>query len=126
SFEREYAAALVPFQLRSFYATEPAQRLLLDDEGYLKGRVNLDQRVAGAARTFSAYKLILQRIYGVDTDIQLPIVVTIPDPETGLDRHFKASFDYRFIDVIPVGDLPVLNDDVISVCGRPCSTATSC
>ena len=30
SFEHEYAAALVPFQLRSFYATAPARRLLLD------------------------------------------------------------------------------------------------
>jgi hypothetical protein len=113
SFEHEYAAALVPFQLRSFYATAPARRLLLDDDGYLKGRVNLDQRVAGAARTFSAYKLVLQRIYGVDIDAQLPIIVTLPDPETGLDRHFKASFDYRFIDVVPVGEPPALTDDVI-------------
>jgi hypothetical protein len=113
SFEHEYATALVPFQLRSFYATAPARRLLLDEEGYLKGRVNLDGRVADAARLFAAYKLILQRIYGLDVETELPIIVTVPDPDTGLDRHFKASLDYRFIDVVPVGEPPALADDII-------------
>ncbi len=113
NYEHEYAAALVPFQLRSFYATTPARQLLLDDEGYLHGRVNLDGRVAGAARLFSAYKLILERIYGVQVDSQLPLIITVPDPETGLDRHFKAAFDYRFIDVVAIGEPPALDEDVL-------------
>ena len=112
SFELEYAAAFVPFQLRSFYATTPARRLLLDHEGYLKGRVNLGERVVDGARLFTAYKLILQRVYGIDIEAQLPIILTVPDPDTGLDRHFKVSFDYRFMDVVPVGEPPVLTDDV--------------
>ena len=113
SFEREYAAALAPFQLRSFYATDPARRVLMDGEGYLQGRVNLDERVANGARVFTAYKLILERIYALKVDTGLPIIITVPDPETGLDRHFKASFDYRFIDVVPVGEPPALSDEVI-------------
>ncbi|HMH48938.1 MAG TPA: GAF domain-containing protein [Candidatus Acidoferrum sp.] len=113
AFELEYAAALVPFQLRSFYATDPARRFLLDDEGYLKGRVNLDGNVIDAARIFTAYKLILQRIYKLDVEAELPIIITVPDPDTGLDRHFKAAFDYRFIDVVPVGEPPALSDDAL-------------
>jgi GAF domain len=113
SFEHEYAAALVPFQLRSFYATDPMRRLLLDDEGYLKGRVNLDGSVADRIRLFTAYKLVLKRIYGIEIEAQLPIIITVPDPQTGLDRHFKAAFDYRFVDVTPVGEPPALNEDVI-------------
>ena len=113
NYEHEYATALVPFQLRSFYATNPARRLLLDDEGYLKGRINLEDSVIDGARIFTAYKLILQRVYGIDVEAELPIIITVPDPDTGLDRHFKASFDYRFIDVVPVGEPPALSDDVI-------------
>jgi GAF domain-containing protein len=113
AFEHEYAAALVPFQLRSFYATDPARRFLLDDEGYLKGRVNLDGNVVDAARVFTAYKLILQRIYKLDVEAELPIIITVPDPDTGLDRHFKAAFDYRFIDVVPVGEPPALDEDAL-------------
>jgi hypothetical protein len=113
SFEHEHAAALVPFQLRSFYATEPMRRLLLDDEGFLKGRVNIDARVADRIRLFTAYKLVLKRIYGIEIEAQLPLIITVPDPQTGLDRHFKAAFDYRFVDVMPVGEPPALNEDVI-------------
>jgi GAF domain-containing protein len=112
SVEQEYAAALVPFQLRSFYATAPAHRLLVDPDGYLRGRINLDERVVSAVRLLSAYKLIFKRIYGISIDAELPLIVTVPDPETGLDRHFKVSFDYRFIDVVPVGEPPALPDDV--------------
>jgi len=113
SFEQEYAAALVPFQLRSFYATTPASRLLLDREGYLQGRVNLDERVVAVVRLFTAYKLILQRVYGIKIDAELPLIITVPDPDTGLERHFKATFDYRFVDVTTVGEPPALGDEVI-------------
>jgi GAF domain len=113
NYEHEYAAALVPFQLRSFYSTDPARRMLLDEEGYLKGRVNLDHGVVDAARIFTAYKLILQRIYGIDIEAELPIIITVPDPDTGLDRHFKASFDYRFMDVVAVGEPPALDAEAV-------------
>jgi len=69
--------------------------------------------VVDAARIFTAYKLILQRIYKLDVEAELPIIITVPDPDTGLDRHFKASFDYRFIDVVPVGEPPALDDDAL-------------
>lgn len=113
SFEQEYAAALVPFQLRAFYATTPALRLLLDREGYLQGRISLDEDLIATAKRFSAYKLILKRVYGIEVDGELPIILTVPDPDTGLDRHFKVSFDYRFLDVVPVGEPPALTDDAI-------------
>lgn len=111
-FEQEHAAALAPFQLRSFYATPPARRLLLDREGYVQGRVNLDERVIGTARLFAAYKLILRRVYGIEIEAELPLIITVPDPDTGLDRHFKAAFDHRFLDVTTVGEPPVLTDEV--------------
>jgi GAF domain-containing protein len=113
-FEQEHAAALAPFQLRSFYATPPARRLFLDSEGYLQGRVNLDERIAGVARLLSAYKLILRRVYGIEIEGELPLIITVPDPDTGLDRHFKAAFDHRFLDVTTVGEPPVLTDEVKS------------
>jgi GAF domain-containing protein len=113
SFEHEYAAALVPFQLRSFYATTPARSLLLDEGGFLTGRVNLEASVVDGARLFTGYKLILQRVYGIEVEAELPIIITVPDPDTGLDRHFKVVFDYRFIDVVPVGEPPVLSDEAV-------------
>ena len=41
-----------------------------------------------------------------------PIIFTVEDRETGLDRHFKIGFEGRFIDVEPAGTLPALAPDV--------------
>lgn len=109
--DQEYGAAMVPFQLRSFYATPAAKRMLLDDRGYLKGRVNIEETALGHARTLSTYRLILRRLYDIRFDSEFPIIVTVPDPDTALDRYFKVSFDHRFVDVVPVGELPVLTEE---------------
>ena len=109
-WEQEYYAALVPFHLRAFYSSPLMQRLLIGEGGALKGRVNLDPQVLSAMRVAYAYGLILRRHYGIDLDVDYPIIFSVPDPDTGLDRHFRILFDWRFVQVDAVGGLPELSD----------------
>src|SRR5437867_3727923 len=111
-FEQEFSAVLVPFQLKSFYATPPFERLLRADDGTLRGRVNLDASMVTAMRLFIAHALVLQRVYGVDLIVEYPLILTVPDPDTGLDRHFKMEFDWRFVEVETVGAVPTLTDEI--------------
>jgi GAF domain len=111
-FEQEFSAVLVPFQLRSFYSTPLFERHLRGADGGLSGRVNLDGPMVSALRLFFAYGLVLERIYGVNLLVEYPLVLTVRDPETGLDRHFRMDFDWRFVEVKTVGDPPTLSDDV--------------
>jgi len=111
-FEQEFSAVLVPFQLKSFYATPPFERLLRAEDGVLRGRVNLDAPMVSAMRLFFAYALVLERVYGISLDVEYPLILTVPDPDTGLDRHFKMEFDWRFVEVETVGAVPTLSDDV--------------
>src|SRR5215831_2723288 len=41
-WEQEYGAALFPFEFRAFYATSAFRRALMNEDGTLRGRVNLD------------------------------------------------------------------------------------
>src|SRR5439155_4626745 len=111
-FEQEFSAVLVPFQLKSFYATPPFERLLRADDGTLRGRVNLDASMVTAMRLFFAYALVLQRVYGVDLIVEYPLILTVPDPDTGLDPHFQIEFDWRFVEVETVGAVPTLSDEI--------------
>ena len=111
-FEQEFSAVLVPFQLKSFYATPPFERHLRAEDGTLRGRVNLDAPMVSAMRIFFAYALVLERIYGVNLIVDYPLVLTVPDPDTKLDRHFKMEFDWRFVEVKTVGDVPPLSDEI--------------
>ncbi len=109
-FDQEFSAVLIPFMLKSFYATPPFEQLLQSEDGSLRGRVNLGPEMISAMRLFFAYTLVLDRIYGVQLDVEYPLILTTTDPDTGLDRHFKMDFDWRFVEVETVGPVPVLTD----------------
>src|SRR5438445_9314678 len=111
-FEQEFSAVLVPFRLKSVYATPPFDQLLRGEDGTLRGRVNLGLPMVSAMRLFFAYALVLERVYGVDLNVDYPLILTVPDPETALDRHFKMEFDWRFVEVKPVGTIPTLPDEM--------------
>ncbi len=111
-WEQEYGAALFPFQLRAFYATSAFRRSLMNDDGTLHGRVNLDGQRLQAAKLLLAYELILERRYGIQLGVEVPIIFTSVDPATTLDRHFQLQFDWRFVEVKPVGPVAPLPEGV--------------
>jgi GAF domain len=110
-WEQGYGAAMIPFQLRGFYATPPMRRDLMHDDGRLKGHINLDETFVAAIRRGYAYALVLQRLYGLAVDLEYPLILTVSDRDTGLDRHFRLLFDWQFVDVEARGALPALPDD---------------
>jgi hypothetical protein len=109
-WEQEYGAALYPFQLRAFYATSAFRRSLMNDDGTLQGRMNVDHQRLATIKVLLAYELILQRTYGIDLGVETPVIFTTVDPTTNLDRHFQMQFDWRFVEVEPVGPVPPLAD----------------
>ncbi len=109
-WEQEYGAALFPFQLRAFYATSLFRRTLMNDDGTLHGRVNVEEQRLAAAKLLLAYELILERTYGIDLGVEIPVVFTSEDPATTLERHFRLDFDWRFVDVKLDGPAPKLTD----------------
>ncbi len=109
--DREYGAAIAPFQLRGFYATPPFQQLFLAEDGTFRGRMNIEPSTLNAMRLLRAYALVLARVYSIELDLDYSFIFTVTDPETGLDRHFKGQFDLRFVEVVPVGPTPPLTDE---------------
>ena len=110
-WSQEYAAVMMPFQLRSVYQSPSFERVLMSEDGLLKGRTVYDGRAMATIRTTLAYTLILRQVYGIEAGNDPYLIVTGTDPDTGLDRHFKVRFDYRFIEVVPQGPAPVLDEE---------------
>jgi GAF domain len=109
--EEGYAAALLPFRLQTFFATDNFDRFLTNQEGFLKGRIDADAGLLAKVRLIHAYSLILQRVYGVEGGIEFPWISIVDDPETGLERHFKLLLETRFLEVDVLGEAPVLTDE---------------
>src|SRR5947208_4993937 len=107
-----YGAAMVPMQLRGFYATPPMERLLMTEDWHLKGRLNLEGPMIAAMRRAYAYGMVLEKVYGLELELNVPLILTVPDPDTGLDRHFGLLFDWTFVDVEVQGEKPALPADM--------------
>ena len=112
AWEHAYAAAMIPFQLRGFYATPQMRLNMMDDSGRIKGRLNVDDKLVSLLRRGYAYVLILQRVYGLKVELDYTPTLTVPDRDTGLDRHFRLLFDSQFVDVEVVGERPPLPEGV--------------
>jgi hypothetical protein len=112
AWDHAYGAAMVPFALRPVYATPSMRRDLIDTDGVLRGRINVDERFVAALRRGYAYSLVLQRLYGVTVEVEHPLILTVTDPTSGLDRHFRIFFDGQFVDVEAPEGLPPLPEEV--------------
>jgi len=110
AWDQAYVAALAPFDLVSFYETPAFRRDLLGDDRHLRGRLNLDADTMRGARLRFAYKVVLERVYGIKLELDYPLMITVTDPDSGLERHFGISFDPTFQDVHVVGERPLLSD----------------
>ncbi len=113
SFDQEFGAALIPFQLRSFYATPAFERLFGGESGTVRVSANLDPGTLNLMRRLKAYALVLKRVHDVELSVNYPVTLTVSDPDTGLERYFRVEFDPRFLEVEPVGPVPPLTDDVL-------------
>ena len=111
SWAEDYAAAMFPFQFRSFYAAPAFARLFSEADGMMRGQINLDAAILTKARILNAYALILRRLYGVELGFDYPIIISIEDPHTQLERHFRLYFDRQFLEVEAVGEVRPLTGD---------------
>ncbi|MBN1102136.1 MAG: GAF domain-containing protein [Deltaproteobacteria bacterium] len=110
-WETEAVMVVVPFTARSMFVSPTFKRLFFGKEGNLLGKLNLDEGAFHRGRVIRAYLLVLSKLYDIHQDFEYPLIRTVSDPETGLNRHFKIRTDFRFIDVRPMGELKSLSDE---------------
>jgi hypothetical protein len=110
SWDRDFMAATVPFQLRAVHATPSFGRLLLDADGTLQGLVNMSAEGTAHGRLLYAYDAILRAHYGMTLDVDYPLILAVRDPDSGLDRYFRIQFATRYCTVRARGPLPPLDE----------------
>lgn len=110
-WETEAVLAVVPFSAKPIFVSPPFKRIFFSKEGDLLGRFNLDEETFQRGRVIRTYLLILAGLYDIHENFDYPLIRTVPDPETQLDRHFRIRTDFRFIDVHPMGEMKALSSE---------------
>ncbi|MEZ4698779.1 MAG: hypothetical protein R2834_00495 [Rhodothermales bacterium] len=106
-----YAAAVLPFGIKSFYVT-PAFAAL-DLLSHLRALFYREMDRMMPAKIMTAYAYILKKVYGASTDMAFPVMVPVTDEATGLTRYFKLDFDTSFCTVVVKGQTPELDPATI-------------
>jgi hypothetical protein len=99
SAEGLHGCAGVPFSYDNIFETPGAELLgVLTEEALFTGTRFTPEIMVGGT-IMAAYEHILLSLYGIDVDFDPPLVVTVRDPETELQRHFQLVWDSRFMTV---------------------------
>jgi hypothetical protein len=110
SWETDIVGIFVPFNLQPVYVSPLFRRLLLNEEGLMKGKALMGEDNFLRGRILRAYYLILEQYYGIRQKLEYPIVRVVPDPETGLDLHLRIKPNLRFMEVHHKGELKQLSE----------------
>ena len=97
--EGVYGNAGEPFTFDVIYSTPGAERLgVLSEESLFTG-TRFEPELMAQGSMMGAYEYVLRMLYGIDVDFDPPLVLTVPDPDTGLQRHFQLLWDPRFMTI---------------------------
>ncbi len=121
-------AAAAPFRMEPVIASERFREFGLTPSrtaGIRTGSQVVSAERLIEAKSLSAWHLILNRMYDLDVETEVPVTVDRLDPETGLMTFHKVSFDLRFVNVSVHGTLPELSSESLRhVLSHPDDLAT--
>ena len=110
-WESDCAAAFVPFQFASFYAT-PAFKTLFRMEGQgFTPQLNIDSQQWEWGRSLKAYIYILKKFYDIDLSWDYPLIAKARCPKTGLDRFLNIVLDPKFLEIKVLGEPRSLTEE---------------
>ncbi len=111
-WDSEPIAAVVPFVMRPVFASPLFKRFFLNEDGAFSGRRNVSEQDFERGRVIRAYLIVLDKLYDVRQRFEFPLIHIVPDPDTGLERHFRMDFDFRFVEIRRAGsESPELGDN---------------
>jgi hypothetical protein len=111
--ENEIAAAIFPFDFKALYSTKAFDRTL--DLNNLENCVttNLPNNRMMLGKTVKACLLILEKYYGIRIGLEKPILFTLRNQATGLDRVYRVEINHQFCEIISKGKLRPIEKHVV-------------
>ena len=114
SFNTEIAGAITPYTAEPFFVTPKFQELFVGGKNFLGGKIKHENDTLNERKLLMAYFLILDRMYDIHKGLEAPMIKIVEDKTTGLERHFRITPDFQFINVKPVETPKKLSQDDIT------------
>jgi hypothetical protein len=110
SWESDLMGVFVPFNLQPVFVSHAFRRVLIDENGRVKGSALMGEEMFLQGRILRTYYLVLEKYYGIRQKFEYPIVRVVPDPQTGLDLHLRIKPNLQFLEIHHKGELKQLSE----------------
>jgi GAF domain-containing protein len=108
--------AIAPaFEFKAVYCTDRFAELFLNEKREFGFDLNIAPHLFDRGKIVAVYAGILQQFYGHDMTVVFPIIRSITDKQTRLQRYFKMNIDNRFMDVKVLGPLPEVTKEHVTL-----------
>jgi hypothetical protein len=97
--KRSMVAVSKPFDFESIHTTQRFIEVMCPGGKVAQYEINTGNKSVLLTKFFHACTAILAKFYGVEIKLETPFIFKIPDPETKLDRYFKANINTTFTDI---------------------------
>lgn len=108
TWDHQAVALFMPLKPVCLYASPLFRKTLLDSGGHLVGDPAINSEIFSKGRYRMACHFVLHKHYGLRQPPGMAWQRTVPDPHTGLPRHFRFKPDFSFMTVETTGPVPEL------------------
>lgn len=115
SSDTELIVALQPFRFKSLYSTEAFDRTISFDTFEQQAQANVPGGKITLGKTIRACMMILEKYqsFGLIAKNPRPVLVTLRDPVSGLDKVYRIEINHKFCDVIAKTEYKPIEKNVI-------------
>lgn len=111
--DRELAAATVPFAFKSIFETRAFQKTIDLGSFANNANINIPGRDVVVGKTIQACLMILQQFYNTRINFDKPILFTIRNPQSGLDKVYKIDVGRQFCEIVARGEIRPIDPGII-------------
>jgi hypothetical protein len=111
SHQKNVFAIAPPYEFSVFYYSDLFSKLFFDvEEQHLLLPDGIPCEELKAIQCSMIYDHVLEKFYGMKLNENPELIYPVTDPQTGMTRYYKISYDRRFIDLHLKGELPPIQD----------------
>lgn len=110
-YDRIIKASSLPFNFIFFLNTPRFQKEINLREETNLTTLGMDPSVFNSYKTLNAALIILKVIYNRPIIVPNPVIIKVPDSETGLTRYYRIMIDSRYVKVHVKGEAPPLDEN---------------
>ena len=111
--ENEIAAAIFPFDFKALYSTKAFDRTLDLNNMDTCVTTNLPNNQMMLGKTVKACLLILEKFYNIKIGLEKPILFTLRNASTGLDKVYRVEINHQFCEIISKGKIKPIEKHVL-------------